>query len=62
MASVNATNKKQGEAADGIGIRIGACLINKWKVKINRKGLYNVKTCAPKRRLPDEGVPRKGEE
>ena len=48
MASVSATNKKQGEAADGIGTRIGTCLINRWRVKINREGLYNVKTYVPK--------------
>ena len=35
VASVSATNKKQGEAADGTGIRVGTCLINEWKVRIN---------------------------
>ena len=50
MASVSATNKKQGEVADGTGTRIGTCLINRWRVRINREGLYNVKTCAPKKR------------
>ena len=50
MVSVSTTNKKQGEAADGIGTRIGTCLINRWRVRINREGLYNVKTCAPKKR------------
>ena len=60
VASVSATNKKQGEAADGTGIRIGTCLINRWRVRINRKWLYNVKTCAPKKAgLPDEGVLKK---
>ena len=48
MVSVSATNKKQGEAADGTSIRIGACLINRWRVRINQKRLYNVKTCVPK--------------
>ena len=48
VVSVSTTNKKQGEAADGTGIRIGTCLINRWRVRINRDGLYNVKTYAPK--------------
>ena len=47
VASVRATNKKQGKAADGTGIRIGTCLINRWRVRINREGLYNVKTSMP---------------
>ena len=49
MTSVIATNKKQGEAADGTGTEVGTCLINKWKAKINQEGLYNVKVDAPKR-------------
>ena len=61
MASISATNKKQGEAADGTGIRIGTCLINRWRVRINREGLYNVKTCAPKEGAPRRGSPKKGE-
>ena len=51
MTSIIATNKKQGEAADGTGTEVGTCLINKWRVKINQEGLYNVKVNAPKRGL-----------
>ena len=61
MVSVSATNKKKGEAIDGIGIQIGACLINRWKDRINREGLYNKDLCAKERGLPDQGVLRKGE-
>ena len=49
MASVSAANKKQGEAADGTGIQIGAYLINRWRVRINQEGLYNVKIYALKK-------------
>ena len=48
MTSIIATNKKQGEAADGTGTEVGTCLINKWRAKINQEGLYNVKVDAPK--------------
>ena len=48
MASVIATNKKQGEAADGTGTWIGTCLINRWRARISQEGLYNVKIDAPK--------------
>ena len=58
VVSVLATNRKQGEAADGIGTRVVTCLINKWKVRINREGLYNVKAYAPKRG-PEMRVPKK---
>ena len=43
VASVIATNRKKGKAADGTGTRIGTCLINRWRIRINREGLYNVK-------------------
>ena len=49
MISVIVTNRKWGEAADGTGTRIGICLINKWKVRINWEGIYNVRAKAPKR-------------
>ena len=58
MVSVSATNKKQGEAADGTGIQIETCLINRWRVKINREGLYNVKTRAPKKGAPRRWSPK----
>ena len=34
-----------------MGTKVGTCLINKWRAKINQKGLYNVKVDAPRRRL-----------
>ena len=51
MTSIIATNKKQGEAADGKGTEVGTCPINKWRAKINQEGLYNVKVDAPKKGL-----------
>ena len=51
MTSIIATNKKQGEVADGTGTEVGTCLINKCRAKINQEGLYNVKVDVPKRRL-----------
>ena len=35
VVSISVTNKKLGEAADGMGARVGTCLINRWKVRIN---------------------------
>ena len=35
VASVIATNRKWGEAADGIGTRVVTCLVDRWKVRIN---------------------------
>ena len=49
MVSVIATHREWGEAADGTGTRVGTCLINRWRVRINREGLYNVKAYALKR-------------
>ena len=51
MTSIIATNKKQGGTADGTGTEVGTCLINKWRAKINQKGLYNVKVDAPRKGL-----------
>ena len=51
MTSIIATNRKQGGTADGTGTEVGTCLTNKWRVKINQEGLYNVKVKAPKRGL-----------
>jgi len=60
VASVIATNREWGKAADGTSTRVGTCLINRWRVKINREGLYNVKAYAPKKGGPETRVPRKG--
>ena len=57
MISIIATNKKQGETADGMGTEVGTYLINKWRAKINQEGLYNVKVDAPRR-----GAGKKGRE
>ena len=63
VVSVIATNIKQGEPVDGTGTRIDTCLINRWRVRIIREGLYNVKTYAPKKGGPKRRVPKKkGEE
>ena len=62
VTSVIATNRKWGEAADGIGTRVGICLIDKWKVRINWEGLYNVRIHAPKREGAGTTGPKKKEE
>ena len=51
VTSIIATNKKQEGTVDGTGTEVGTCLINKWRAKINQKGLYNVKVDAPKKWL-----------
>ena len=51
VVSISVTNKKLGEAADGTGTKVGICLINKWRAKINPEGLYNVKVNAPRKGL-----------
>ena len=43
VASITATNRKWGKAADGTSIRVVTCLINRWKVRINWEGLYNIR-------------------
>ena len=35
VVSVIATNKKWGNATDGISTQVVTCLINRWKVRIN---------------------------
>ena len=35
VASVTATNRRWGKAADGTSTRVVTCLINRWKVRIN---------------------------
>ena len=51
MTSIIATNRKQGGTADGTGTKVGTCLTNKWRAKINQEGLYNVKVNALRKRL-----------
>ena len=43
VASVTATNRKWGKAADGTSILVVTCLINRWKIRINWEGLYNIR-------------------
>ena len=38
-----ATQSKLRKAADGIGIPVATCMINKWTTKINEKEIYNGK-------------------
>ena len=42
MASVTATNRRWGKAADGTRTQVVICLTNRWKVRI-WEGLYNVR-------------------
>ena len=35
VASITATNRKWGKAADGTSTQVVTCLINRWKVRIN---------------------------
>ena len=42
-ALVVATHKRFGKAADGTSIRVVTCMINKWRARINGKGIYNVR-------------------
>ena len=40
---VAATHKRLGKAVDGTSTQVATCIINKWKAKINEKGIYNVR-------------------
>ena len=57
VASVIATNRKWGETADRTDTRVDICLINGWKIRINRERLYIVRAYAPKK--VGSMVPRK---
>ena len=59
VVSVIATNREWGEAADGISTRVGTCLINRLRVRINREGLYNVKAYAPKKGAENQGTQKR---
>ena len=41
MALVAATHRGFGKVADGTSTRVMACTINRWRVKIDRKEIYN---------------------
>ena len=43
-ALVAATHKRFGKAADGTSTREVTCMINKWRVRIKKKGIYNVRS------------------
>ena len=38
-----ATHSKLRKAADGIGIQVATCMINKWMAKINGEEVYNAR-------------------
>ena len=40
---VAATHRRFGKVADGTSTRVVTCMINRWRAKINRKGVYNVR-------------------
>ena len=39
---VAATHRRFGKVADGTSTQVMTCMINRWKAKINWKGVYNV--------------------
>ena len=47
---VAATHGRFGKVADGTSIRVATCVINKWRAKINSKGIYNVRNPPEKKR------------
>ena len=48
MALVAATHKGCGKVADGTSTRVMACTINRWRVKIDGKEIYNRRDPPPK--------------
>ena len=40
---VAATHRKLEKATDGISTQVATCMINKWRSKINKKEVYNVR-------------------
>ena len=40
---VAATHRKLENAANGTSTQVATCVINKWRAKINGKGIYNVR-------------------
>ena len=49
-ALVVATHGRFRKAADGTTTRVATCMINKWRAKINSKGIYNVRNPLEKKR------------
>ena len=43
-ALVTATHRRFEKAADGTSTREVTCMINKWRVGIKKKGIYNVRS------------------
>ena len=41
MALVATTHKRSGKVVDGTSTQVMACTINKWRVKIDQKEIYN---------------------
>ena len=38
-----ATHRRLGMASDGTDVQVVVCIINKWKVRIRKWGIYNVR-------------------
>ena len=52
---VAVTHRRFGKVADGTGTRVVTCTINRWRAKINWKGIYNVRNPPRKREGEWEG-------
>ena len=50
-ALVATTHRRFGKAANGTSTREVTCMINKWRAKINWKGIYNVRSPLGKGRM-----------
>ena len=57
---VVATHRGFGKVADGTSTRVMTCMINRWRVKINWKEIYNVRD-PPRMRDRGKGE-KKGED
>ena len=51
---VAATHKRLGKAVDGTITQVATYMINKWKAKINEKGIYNVRNPLEKKNETEE--------
>ena len=53
---VTATHREFGKVADGTSTRVRACVINRWRAKIDWKEIYNVRDPP---RMGDQKIRRK---
>ena len=51
---VAATHKRLGKAEDGTSTQVATYMINKWRAKINEKGIYNVRNPLEKEEKTEE--------